>query len=154
MPRVNEPPAASSAPGQTPGAKSSLKKKQPRFDLFIPAPAGSDKHQSFKYHVATRNFFAFICRRSLVGEHLGIALVSLMEKMYEFRTPGVDNTTDILSYMDEEGYLDLKNQPSHALAVLHLAEVFQLRDMYIDAFAHCSGMSDQLFFGPEYQVSC
>lgn len=153
MPRITESPAPSATPGPTPGANSSLKKRQPRVDLFIPAPTGSDKQQSFHHHVATRNFFAFLCRRSLVGEHLGTTLVSLMEKMDEFRAPGVDNTADILSYMDEEGYLALANQPTHALAVLHFAEVFQLRDLYINAFAHCCGMSDQLFLGPEDQVS-
>ena len=53
----------------------------------------------------------------------------------------------------KEGYLNFQCQPTHALAVLHLAEVLHFRDLYIDAFAHCCGMSDQLFLGPEYQVS-
>ncbi|ORY63381.1 uncharacterized protein BCR38DRAFT_227278 [Pseudomassariella vexata] len=125
---------------------------QNRVDLYIPAPPRSDKQQSYKYHLATRNFFAWIFRRSMVGEYLGVALITLMRSMHDFRTHDVDNQADLMSYLDEEGYLDFKSQPSHALAALHLAEVFQLRDLYIDAFAHCCGMSDQVFLGPEYQL--
>lgn len=47
----------------------------------------------------------------------------------------------------------MRNQPHFALAILHLAEFFHLRDLYIDAFSHCTGMCDRLFLSPEYQVS-
>lgn len=87
----------------------------------------------------------------MVGENLGGALITLMHSMHEFRSKHADNVQDLMDYLDEEGYLNLRNHPIHALAVLHLAETFQLRDMYIDAFAHCCGMSDQLFTVPEYQ---
>ncbi|KAI8626818.1 hypothetical protein F5Y19DRAFT_190649 [Xylariaceae sp. FL1651] len=127
-------------------------KRHKRIDLFIPAPPQSDKRQSYHYHLATRNFFAFIFRRSMVGESLGSALIALMQSLYQFRTQDADNIRDLMNYMDEEGYLDLNCQPTHALAMLHLAEIYQLRDLYIDAFAHCCGMSDQLFLGPEYQL--
>lgn len=73
--------------------------------------------------------------------------------MQEFRDMGVDNKGDLLSYLDEEGYLDTRHQPNHALAILHVAENFKLRDLYIDAFAHCVGMSEQLYKSPEYSVS-
>jgi hypothetical protein len=42
------------------------------------------------------------------------------------------------------------NQPNHALAVLHFAENFQMRELYIRSFAHCVGMSEQLFTCPDY----
>ena len=123
-----------------------------RVDLYIPAPPGRDRHQALLYHLATRNFFAFLCRRSVVGETLGAALVGLMTSMDEFRTPEVDNEHELEDYMDEEGYLDMRNQPVQALAIMHLAEAFRLRELYIDAFAHCVGMSDRLFSIPDYQV--
>ncbi|KAG6364161.1 hypothetical protein INS49_005759 [Diaporthe citri] len=86
----------------------------------------------------------------MVGNHLGNALVALQGSMQEFRDAGVDNKRDLLSYLDEEGYLDTRHQPNHALAILHVAENFELRDLYIDAFAHCVGMSEQLYRSPEY----
>ena len=123
-----------------------------RIELYIPPPPGSGKEQALAYHLATRNFFAWVFRRSIVGEHMGHALVGLMNSMYEFRSPGTNNIGDIMNYLDEEGYLDLREQPNHALAILHLAETFQLRDSYINAFAHCAGMSDRLYLSSEYQV--
>ncbi|KAI1417685.1 hypothetical protein F5Y13DRAFT_201249 [Hypoxylon sp. FL1857] len=126
--------------------------RRSRIELFIPAPPRSDKHQSYKYHLATRNFIAYVFRRSVVGETLGNSLITLMHSMHEFRTEDVDNVEDLMSYLDEEGYLNFKSYPTHALAVLHLAEVFQLRDLYVNAFAHCCGMSDQLSNSPEYQL--
>lgn len=126
--------------------------RQPRIELYIPAPPNSDKHQAYSYHLATRNFFAFVFRRSLVGEHLGEALVNLMHSMHESRSQDVDNVADIMGYMDEEGYLDMKNRPAYALANLRLAETFQIRDLYIEAFAHCCGMSERLSVCPEYQL--
>lgn len=86
----------------------------------------------------------------MVGSHLGEALVGLLHSMHEFRHYTEDNVKDILAYMDEEGYLDVANQPTYALAVLHLAESFQMKDLYISAFAHCVGMGDELFSSPEY----
>lgn len=123
------------------------------FELYIPAPWNASTDQAYVYHVATRNFFAFIFRRSLVGEYLGHALVGLLYSLHEFRADVQDNVKDMMEYMDEEGYLDVVEQPAHALALMHLGEAFQLRDLYIRAFAHCVGMNDKLHDCPGYQVS-
>lgn len=124
-----------------------------RVDLYIPAPPVASRSQAAQYHLAIRNFFAWVSRRSVVGEHLGSALIGLANAMDRFREPNANNTQDLFDYLDEEGYLDMHNQPNHALAILHLSETFQMRDMYIDAFAHCVGMSEHLHTNPEYSVS-
>ncbi len=124
-----------------------------RIELYIPPPRKANKEQGIQFHLAIRNFVAWVFRRSVVGENLGTALIDLLGSMEEFRCEGENNVDDLIGYMDEEGYLDMKNRPIHALAMLHLAEHYQLRDLYIDAFTHCSGMSDRLFAIPEYQVS-
>ncbi|KAI0167397.1 hypothetical protein BJ166DRAFT_589917 [Pestalotiopsis sp. NC0098] len=142
--------AVSAAPKSRRGSKPS--DRLPRVELYIPAPPNSDKQQAYSYHLATRNFFAFVFRRSLVGEHLGEALINLMHSMRESRAANVDNEADLLSYMDEEGYLDMKNRPTYALANLRFAEAFQIRDLYIEAFAHCCGMNQRLHSFPEYQL--
>lgn len=89
----------------------------------------------------------------MVGDFLGNALVALVNSMHEFRDDGVDNYQDLLSYLDEEAYLDMSNHPTHAVAILDLAETFQFRDLYIDALAHCVGMSERLYKTPGYSVS-
>lgn len=123
-----------------------------RIELYIPAPPMATKEEALRYHIATRNFFAWVFRRSMVGEHLGSSFIALISSMSEFRCPGEDNMDGLLGYLDEEGYLDMRNQPIHALAILHFAEFFQFRNLYIDAFTHCVGMCDRLFGIPEYQV--
>lgn len=124
-----------------------------RVDLYIPAPAGASRHGAAQFHLPIRNLLAWVTRRSMVGEHLGDALIGLATAMDEFREPGTDNAQDLLDYLDEEGYLDMRNEPSHALGVLHLAEFLQAKDLYLDAFAHCVGMSEHLHKHGEYSVS-
>ncbi|KAF4999481.1 hypothetical protein FGRMN_2410 [Fusarium graminum] len=114
-------------------------------ELYVPPPSTTDKTQAFNYHLATRNFFAWVFRRSMVGCSLGGAIVGLLHSMHEFRSGVNDNVTDMMDYFDEEGYLDMANQPNHAVAMLQLAESFQMRELYIRAFAHCVGMSEYLF---------
>ncbi|KAI1037355.1 hypothetical protein LB503_008879 [Fusarium chuoi] len=71
--------------------------------------------------------------------------------MHEFRSGVDDNVSDMMEYFDEEGYLDMANQPNHALAILQLAECFQMKELYIRAFAHCVGMSEYLFENAGFQ---
>ncbi len=106
----------------------------------------------FLHHIATRNFFAWLFDKSLVGNHLGGALVGLLNSMNEFRSPGEDNIQEIMDYMDEEGYADLRNQPDYALASLFFAEHFHFNDLYINAFAHCAGMNKNLIFSAGFEV--
>ncbi|KAJ4268856.1 hypothetical protein NW762_002926 [Fusarium torreyae] len=129
----------------------SRKNPMRRIELYIPPPPTTDKTQAFNYHLATRNFFAWIFRRSMVGTSLGGALIGLLHSMHEFRSGVDDNVSDMMDYFDEEGYLDMANQPNHALAMLQLAEFFEMRELYIRAFAHCVGMSQYLFDDPGFQ---
>ena len=91
-------------------------------------------------------------QKPLVGDRLGRALTSLLERMNEYRPYPEDNQDDILAYMDGQGYTDFRDCPDHALAVLQFAETFQYRDIWTDAFVHCTGMNDQLDMSAEYQV--
>lgn len=122
-------------------------------DLYISAPPDTERGQAFLYHTATRNFFAWVFRRSLVGSHLGGALVGLLNSMNEFRSAGEDNLQAIFDYMEEEEYLDMRNSPDHALGVLFFAEHFQLLDIWTEAFVHCVGMYESLPRSPGFEVS-
>lgn len=141
---------------QTPNLREltrwSRKNPTRKIDLYIPPPPTSDKTQAFNYHLATRNFFAWVFRRSMVGCSLGSAIIGLLHSLHEFRSGVNDNVADMMDYFDEEGYLDMANQPNHALAMLHLAEFFQMRELYIRAFAHCVGMSEYLLDSPGFEV--
>lgn len=122
------------------------------YELYVPPPADADGNEAFLYHMATRNFFAWIFGKPLVGNHLGAALVGLLNSMSQFRSAGEDNVQAIMDYMDEEGYADMRCQPDHALAILFFAEHFRFRDLWIDAFVHCSGMNEKLITCPGFEV--
>lgn len=123
------------------------------YELYIPPPPDADRKEAFLYHIATRNFFAWIFGKSLVGNHLGAALVGLLNSMSQFRSPGTDNVQAIMEYMDEEGYADMRSQPDHALGILFFAEHFHFKDLWIDAFAHCAGMNERLINSTGFEVS-
>ncbi|KAG8414589.1 hypothetical protein J3459_014251 [Metarhizium acridum] len=139
---------------RTPGEINKWHRSNPKrtVELFIPAPPNADKKQVERHQLLMRNFFAWVLRRSLVGETLGEALIGLLNCMHEYRSGGkVDNAADIIGYLDEKGYLCLAGQPAHALAVLQLAETFRLKDLYLQALAHCVGMRDMLLCRREFK---
>jgi hypothetical protein len=127
--------------------------KSGQIDLYIPAPKGLGKNEAFQFHVCTRNFFAWIFSKALVGRHLGGALVDLMERMKQFRPAQSHNVDAILRYLEETGYSDFRDSPNHALAGLYFAEQSKIVDLWRDAFVHCVGMDEHLMFSPEFEVS-
>lgn len=132
--------------------RSSLEYTAGRYDLYMPPPPTAEGEQKLLCRTGTRNFFAWICGKPLVGESLGQALVGLLNSMSEYRGLNVDNVEDILDYMEEGGYADLGGSPVHTLATLHFAEHFQFENLYTDAFAHAVGMHDEVILSPEYKV--
>lgn len=124
----------------------------PKYDFYFPAPASLSREEANKFHRATRNFFAWMHERPIVGDRLGQALISLYERINEFRPDDPDNETSMLAYMEEQGYCDFRDCPDHALAVLQFSEKFQLRDLWTDAFVHCVGMNERLDSSAEFEV--
>jgi hypothetical protein len=124
-----------------------------KVELFIPAPEDAARDGSFRWHITTRNFFAWIFGKPLVGVHLGQAMVDLQERMRLYRSGRVDNHQDFLNYADKQGYRNLSDFPDYALAMLYYAEHYKLRSVWMDAFAHCVGMNERLVLSPEFPVS-
>ncbi|KAI4929436.1 uncharacterized protein J4E92_005100 [Alternaria infectoria] len=122
-------------------------------ELFIPVPEELSRENSFRRHIATRNFFAFLLGKPLVGDHMGQAFVDVQERLHHFRPSHPNNHQDFLDYAENQGYRDLVECTDYALASLYYAEHFKLRDIWVDAFAHCVGMSDSLVLSPEYVLT-
>jgi hypothetical protein len=121
-------------------------------ELYIPAPGHASREEAFNWHVTTRNFFAYVLGQPLVGRHMGQAFVDLYERMELFRSGHVNNHQDFLTYAENQGYRDLVECTDYALASLFYAERYKLKDVWIDAFAHCVGMGDSISESPEYAV--
>ena len=124
-----------------------------KYELYIPAPKSLSREEAFQYHITTRNFFAWLYEKPLVGSRLGDALIALHQRMDEFRPSLEQNEDDVLAYVDDQGYTDFRDCCDHALAVLRFAEKLQLRELWIDSFVHCAGMWEQLDMSPEFEVS-
>lgn len=121
--------------------------------LYIPAPDGTSREDAFRWHVTTRNFFALLLRKPLVGEHMGQACVDLQERLFLYRSDQPDNHREFLDFVEGQGYRDLVECTDYALAMLYYAERYKHRAVWIDAFAHCVGMNESLALSPEYAVS-
>ena len=93
-----------------------------------------------RQHIRTRNFFAWVCGKSLVGENLGSALVGLLETMNGWRGEGANNLEDLEAYMDKMGYNDMCDAPEHAIAMIVLSERIHDDVLWAEAFRHVVGM--------------
>ncbi|KAF2166569.1 hypothetical protein M409DRAFT_66591 [Zasmidium cellare ATCC 36951] len=112
-------------------------------ELYIPAPAHLTRQEASLYHIGTRNYFAFLLSKPVVGESLGRALAQLAHRIEEWQPEAV-NSTALLDYCQEQGYLDFSENVDYALASLYLAEQARINSIWVDAFAHCVGMQDRL----------
>lgn len=119
------------------------------YQLYLPAPPDLAVDQAYHYHLATRNCFALAASLPLVGEKLGTALIRTWDRLVEWESD-VCESDKMWDYCEEQGYGDFSGLPNHALACLALAEKAQMRNLWIDAFAHCVGQRENLFCSPEY----
>jgi hypothetical protein len=140
---------------RTPREMRRLERTEPSktIELYIAPGALANKEQTLKYHLATRNLFAWVFGQPLVGLHLGQAVIGLLNSMHEFRSGLGDNVSDLMEYLDQAGYLNLTGSPDHALAMAYFADHFQMRELYVRAMSHCVGMNERLHSSSEYLVS-
>jgi len=120
----------------------------------VPVPDYLDRQESLQWHIATRNLFAWLMGKPLVGERLGQSIMRLLEQMNYYRERGADNLGDILAYLTRIGYTRVASRPDHALAMLLFSENMRLKDIWLSAFVHCVGMNEMIADSPEFEVCC
>ncbi|THY32878.1 hypothetical protein D6D00_01386 [Aureobasidium pullulans] len=134
------------------GTTTSTSSTQAEHELYIAAPEDAVREDAYRWHVTTRNFFAYIEDKPLVGSSLGKTLIDLLERIQLFCPDKANNNNNqyFLAYAQRQGYTKFVNRPDYALAFLNFSERFKLKDLWIDAFAHCVGMNEQLDLSPEF----
>lgn len=75
-----------------------------------------------RYHVTTRNFFAVLLRKPLVGFTFYQALVDLHERLHKYLPPTVDSTVALQSYLIALGLVNVSNEPRAAAGLLAWSE--------------------------------
>lgn len=139
-------------PGFFPSASSPFIRASPR-QLFLGAPKHLGRDAILRWHLTTRNFFAWLLRKPIAGSHLGIALSDLLDRLHLWRPDNRDNDRAILSFAEEMGYANFTRSPNYAAAMLVFAEEQKLRDLWIEAFACCASMIDSVTVAPDFEVS-
>ncbi|KAK6527340.1 hypothetical protein TWF281_010522 [Arthrobotrys megalospora] len=120
-------------------------------ELHFPAPRSNDRAAIYRHHATTRNFFAILFNRSLVGSSFGQTLLDLAERMELYMPPGHDNIGDLLRYLTRKEFDDVRNMPDLAAGILMFAERYRLTDLYRESFVHCVGMMNRLELLSDYQ---
>lgn len=121
-------------------------------DLYIPTPDHISKAAALNWHITTRNFFAFLMDKPLVGSCLSEALLDLQERLDLIRPNDPNNHNDLMGYFERCGYLEFSQCPDYSLAFLHFAERSELYDLWVDAFVHSVGMNEMLTLSQEFTV--
>ncbi|KAF2663996.1 hypothetical protein BT63DRAFT_117179 [Microthyrium microscopicum] len=117
--------------------------------IFIPSPENCSREAAFNWHLTTRNYFAFVCNRAIVGRSLGEALISLYARLSIWRPQHDNNLNYLIEYAEDMGYCQFAHCPDYALAMLQFAEHFFLDELWVDSFAHCVGMHEMLSISSE-----
>ena len=81
--------------------------------LYLHAPSELTREESFAYHVTTRNFFAWLLGRPIVGKNPVSALLDLKARMDIWRDPRTDNFASLFQYVHEQGYGELRLERRH-----------------------------------------
>ena len=113
--------------------------------IYMDPPAGvAEKIEVLRHHITTRNFFAFLQRKCLVGFTFYQALVDLHERLEEYLPPGTDCTAAMRCYLVEIGLVNVSNEPRAAAGLLAWSEDIRWNEGWREAFVHSVGMYDQL----------
>lgn len=69
-----------------------------QYRLYFPAQMGGDKLATHKHHLTTRNFFAVLFNKALVGMTLGQTLLDLVDRMDLYLSPPNPLNYDLLDH--------------------------------------------------------
>ena len=111
---------------QTPGVQH---------ELYIDARSGGSKVDVLRHHITTRNFFAFMLRKPLVGFTFYQALVDLHARLEEYLPPGVDTSVALQSYLVMIGLVNVSNEPRAAAGLLAWSEDVRWNNGWREAYA-------------------
>lgn len=84
-----------------------FKLPQPKCWLCLAPPEHYNAVEKEQFNITTRNFFAWMAGKPLVGPDPALALLGVKYRMDIWRSPGQDNFSSIYQYAKKQGYGDL-----------------------------------------------
>lgn len=120
-----------------------------KYALFFAADRPDGKNEEtdglvlLRHYITIRNVFACIFDSYCVGlvEDDSSLLSDLVDRMlmyFEGAEAGLG--TKLSEFIIKSGLWDVTNDPIKAVDLLHLADRYEMREIYTEAFAHCVGM--------------
>ena len=116
-----------------------------RYKIYMEARRGGSKIDVLRYHITTRNFFAFMLRKPLVGFTLYQALVDLHERLEEYLPPSTVCAANLKSYLVWLGLVNVCNEPRAAAGLLAWSEDVKWDEGWREAYVHSVGMYERVF---------
>ena len=108
------------------------------------APSGGSRIDILRYHITTRNFFAFMLRKPLVGFTFYQALVDLQERLEDYLAPTTDHVSVLKHYLVKLGLVNVCNEPRAAAGLLAWSEDVRWNEGWREAFVHSVGMYERI----------
>ena len=126
---------------------------QIRYEIHFPASDGASRTEILRHHITTRNFFALLLNKPLVGLTLYQAVIDLHERLLIFMPRDLNCTGFIMEYLTRNRLNNISNDPAAAAGLLAYSEddAVQWSEGWREGFVHCSGMYTKLRQLPEYR---
>ena len=123
------------------------------YEIFFPAPPNSGKLEILRYHVTTRNVFALLMNKPIVGLTFYQGLVDLHERLMSYLPAETDCAGLIIKYLLVNGLNDVRNDPVAAAGLVAWSEDVEVRwqEGWLEGFVHCFGMYGLLTILPEFR---
>ncbi|KAL8647236.1 MAG: hypothetical protein Q9210_005678 [Variospora velana] len=120
-------------------------------EIHFPAPDNASRIDILRHHITTRNLFAFLLDKPLVGLTYYQALMDLHERLMLYMPPGVDCTQLLIRYLIKNHLHHVSNDPAAAAGLLAWSEHQRVRwlEGWREGFVHCVGMYHSLQALPE-----
>lgn len=126
---------------------------QIRHEIHFPAPNGASRIEILRHHITTRNFFALLLNKPLVGLTFYQALIDLHERLMMFMPRDSNCTGTIGGFLTRNCFHNICNDPAAAAGLLAYGEDDEVQwpEGWREGFLHCSGMYTKLRELPEFR---
>ena len=106
-----------------------------------------------RHHTTTRNFFALLKDKPLVGLTYFQALMDLFERLKLWMPTDCNPCEMLVKYLLKNGLHNIANDPGAAAGMLAWSEDVEVRwqEGWRESFVHCTGMYAQVQARPEYR---
>ncbi|KAG8533817.1 uncharacterized protein KY384_001558 [Bacidia gigantensis] len=118
-------------------------------DIYFPAPLEASRLDILRYHLTTRNVFALLLNKPLVGLTFYQALVDLQERLEDL-APTSPSAETIINYLIRNRFHNVSNEPSAAVGLLGWSEDNLWLEGWREGYVHCTGMYSKLRPMPEF----